>query len=200
MEFNKKRFFKRQFTKGIVWSITAFILMGVAFLIRDTVHVSGGIDGIIFFVVVVILATLSFAYITFAGTIYQNAKEQKQYFSDDGILEAFIVKETTYPYHNPFGRSTNKNYYLFRRINKIGATPFDIVVTGDILCSRYGLGISQKKGNNIREKKHVFIPRNFTNEEKILCLNIKRYNQNFKEWDKNPKNVERWKREINIFM
>jgi hypothetical protein len=115
--------------------------------------------------------------LTYIISVYLDDKNQRQYFSKEGILIVLITRDSSYPLYRKVGWQIRQTIY-FTKIEKIKKGPCSIIITGDIIVLKSPLSaIYEYDLKKTKVKQKYKIPRNFSHEEQISDMNIAEYNR-----------------------
>jgi hypothetical protein len=119
------------------------------------------------------------------GFVFMDRK-QKQLFVKSK-LQIMIFRSKQHPFFSYLDlQNSNCFKYYVNHILSIRVSVFSILIKGDILCEKYdnasSLGQSDvPKLINAKIRKMVYIPRNFSNEDQIIKIDIEKYNDEMRK-------------------
>jgi hypothetical protein len=183
MKFDKVQYRFHCRSQGILYFVVAFIVLVVGVM-------SG--QATIRFMSIVFWGISIFISVPFLIELALNSSKQQQFFDKKDLLHIHLVKSATYP----FCSANWVRFYEYEivNINKIRKTFFSIVICGNINCTVFDVWNNRKTRYDAKVIEKARIPRNFTNEEQILNLDIEKYNQ------QQLKTAKRKDREISRFL
>ena len=180
---NKMEFSKKQQGKRYGWVRFHPILFGLITIALYLMLIKldilpDNIPGMISMAVAMscgIMAFMASIWLCLKISVFGNM--QKQYFSEQGVLEIIIFKERI-RYYIDKSLCTVLRYSIMR-ISKIKVTHTHIIIDGMVLreeCFALPLHNLREIHGEISLVNKVYIPRNFTNEAQITGLDIQKYN------------------------
>jgi hypothetical protein len=174
MKFSTKKFMRHHWTRGLivfVCSILAFYwVMKLRFFLPDTIM------GLLILTIPAVLCTAGCLFaVMYMLFVFTDARNQKQFFTQEGMLICVMIRYQQYPlYYNVADMRTGFAVY-FNRITRIKKGLFNIIISGDVMVG----GGFAFNSETTKKKKKFRLPRNFTNEEQILNIDIDEYNRKF---------------------
>jgi hypothetical protein len=178
MKFDKKQFKRHHLRILIYYFIAGAVLMMISALI--VYHAPDRVLWIIIFGVILIGGVMIFA----TGVVQfillkTDSLGQKQSFEKNGTLMITTITDEWYPWGVTLLPHCLVEWnYEIKKILKITTTYTHIIIKGNMSLMRIdNKAISSKKRVIVKTVNIIRIPRNFTNEDQIINLDIKKYNE-----------------------